>query len=131
MARYEPTARSSIPRRAGPPVGSGACGGLVALVALGALLVGVPLVLLRFGSWPITGVPTGEQIRDLPSTVVTDDAVIAILTVLLWVAWALFVASVLVEVVAQVRARAAARPGRRGRSAGRCRTRPATWSGRS
>jgi DNA-binding SARP family transcriptional activator/nucleoid-associated protein YgaU len=81
-------------------------GALVAFVALAALLVGVPLVLLRFGSWPITGVPTGEQLRDLPSTVVTDDAVIATLTVLLWVAWVLFAASVLVEVVAQVRARA-------------------------
>ncbi len=104
---------------------------LVAFVALAALLVGIPLVLLQFGSWPITGVPTGEQIRDLPSTVVTDDAVIALLTVLLWVAWVLFAASVLVEVVAQVRARGAGRPGRRGRSAGRCRTRRGTWSGRS
>jgi DNA-binding SARP family transcriptional activator/nucleoid-associated protein YgaU len=87
---------------------------LVAFVALAALLVGIPLVLLRFGSWPITGVPTGEQIRDLPSTVVTDDAVIALLTVLLWVAWVLFAASVLVELVAQVRARGRgeARPAR-------------------
>jgi DNA-binding SARP family transcriptional activator/nucleoid-associated protein YgaU len=89
-------------------------GALVALVALAALLVGIPLVLLQFGSWPITGVPTGEQIRDLPSTIVTDDAVIALLTVLLWAAWALFAASVLVEVVAQIRARARgeARPAR-------------------
>ena len=89
---------------------------LGALVALGVLLVGVPVALLQLGSWPITGVPTGDQIRDLPSTVVTDDAVIAILTVLLWVAWAAFVASVLVEIVAHVRARVRgeARPVRAG-----------------
>ncbi len=89
---------------------------LGALAALGVLLVGVPFALVQLGSWPITGVPTGEQIRDLPSTVVTDDAVIAILTVVLWLAWAVFVASVLVEVVAQVRARARGedRPARSG-----------------
>ncbi len=89
---------------------------LGALVALGVVLVGVPVALLQLGSWPITGVPTGDQIRDLPSTVVTDDAVIAILTVLLWVAWAAFVASVLVEIVAHVRARVRgeARPVRAG-----------------
>lgn len=101
------------PRPVAPALGSGPAGhvrrfvgALVALLALAALLGGIPLVLLRFGSWPITGVPTGQQLRDLPSTVVADDAVIAVLTLLLWAAWVVFAASVVVEAVAQVQGRA-------------------------
>ncbi|MFP3901545.1 MAG: LysM peptidoglycan-binding domain-containing protein, partial [Acidimicrobiia bacterium] len=77
-----------------------------ALVALGALLVlavGVPLVLLEWGTWPITGVPTWEQVRDLPTAVATDDGIFAVVTVALWGAWLAFVSAVVVEVVAQVR----------------------------
>jgi len=76
-----------------------------ALAALAALLVGVPVLLVRLGTWPITGVPTGDQVRDLPSTIVTDDAVLGVVTVILWAVWALFVLSVLVEVVVQLRRR--------------------------
>jgi DNA-binding SARP family transcriptional activator/nucleoid-associated protein YgaU len=92
------------PRRAGDALRR-SVRALVALVALAALVVGVPLVLLQFGHWPITGVPTWEQVQELPSTLATDGAVLAVVTVALWAAWAAFVASVVVEAAAQVRGR--------------------------
>ncbi|HEX6419315.1 MAG TPA: LysM peptidoglycan-binding domain-containing protein [Acidimicrobiales bacterium] len=78
---------------------------LPAAVALLALVAGVPLALLAWGDWPVTGLPSGEQIRELPSTVASDSAIIAVFTVALWVAWALFVACVVVEAAAEVRGR--------------------------
>jgi DNA-binding SARP family transcriptional activator/nucleoid-associated protein YgaU len=81
-----------------------------AAVAVGALLVllaGPPFVLLRWGHWPVTGVPSWDQVRDLPVTVVSDEAVLGLVTVVLWVGWALFVVSLLAEVVAQLRGRGA------------------------
>jgi DNA-binding SARP family transcriptional activator len=80
-----------------------------ALVTLVALIGGVPLVLARFGHWPIDGVPTWGQLRDLPATVVSDSAVFGVLTVAAWAVWALFVASVVVETIAELRGTAAAR----------------------
>ena len=54
------------------------------------LLVGPPLALLRWSRWPITGLPTTEQLRDLPTTVVSDAALLTTLTVAIWAAWAAF-----------------------------------------
>ena len=78
---------------------------LGALAVLGGLLGGIPWALLRFGDWPITGVPTWEQVVDLPTTVVTDEALFAVLTLALWASWALFAGSVVAEVGAQVQGR--------------------------
>jgi DNA-binding SARP family transcriptional activator/nucleoid-associated protein YgaU len=78
---------------------------LTAAGALAVLLGGVPFVLLSWGRWSITGVPSWDQIRDLPVTVVSDDAIVGLVTVALWVSWAVFVASVVAEVVAQLRGR--------------------------
>lgn len=77
--------------------------GLVALSALAALLGGVPWALVRFGRWPITGWPTGDQIRDLGDAVVSDTAVFAVLTVAAWLVWLLFLFSFAVEARAAVR----------------------------
>ena len=77
--------------------------GLVALVGLGFLIGAVPWALLRFGDWPINGLPSGEQLRDLGDTVVSDTAVFAVLTVAAWLVWALFMVSVLVEGAAAAR----------------------------
>ncbi|HLM64760.1 MAG TPA: BTAD domain-containing putative transcriptional regulator [Acidimicrobiales bacterium] len=79
--------------------------GLGALATLFGLVAGVPLALLRWGDWPITGLPTREQITDLPTTLVSDGTVVAILTVALWLCWAVFVLAVGAEVVVQVRGR--------------------------
>jgi nucleoid-associated protein YgaU len=78
---------------------------LPAAAALLALVAGVPLALLAWADWPVTGLPSGEQIRELPSTVASDSAIIAVFTVALWVAWGLFVACVVVEAAAEVRGR--------------------------
>jgi len=77
--------------------------GLVALIALGLLVVAVPWALVRFGDWPIKGLPSGEQLRDLGDTVVSDTAVFAVLTIAAWLVWAVFMLSVLVEGAAAAR----------------------------
>jgi DNA-binding SARP family transcriptional activator/nucleoid-associated protein YgaU len=99
---------ASVPRRYGGPLVAvrRLVRTLVALVTLLALLVAVPLVLLRWGSWPITGVPTWEQVQELPTTLADDGAVLAVVTVALWAAWAGFAASVALEVATQVGGRA-------------------------
>jgi nucleoid-associated protein YgaU len=83
--------------------------GVGAALALAGLLVAVPLALLRWGRWPITGLPTGEQLRDLPGTVVSDSALLGVFTVAVWVAWALFAVCVVAELVAELRGRDAGR----------------------
>ena len=79
--------------------------GLAAFLALAALLAGLPFALLQWGHWPITGLPTWDQIRDPPTTLVSDETVLAIFTLALWAAWAVFVVSVLAEAVVQIRGR--------------------------
>ena len=74
-----------IRRPARAPVGGDVARGLGAFVALAGLLVGVPFVLLRFGHWPITGVPSWSQVADLPTTLISDSTVLGIFTVALWV----------------------------------------------
>ncbi len=107
------TATSARRRPGGGPVRSMSAGqwvrGAAAAVALLVLLVGVPLALIRWGNWPITGLPTGRQLRDLPGTVASDDALIGVFTVALWAVWAVFAACVAAEIVAEVRGR---EPGR-------------------
>jgi nucleoid-associated protein YgaU len=83
--------------------------GLGAALALLALVVGVPWALLQWGDWPITGVPSWDQVRDLPSTVASDSAIIGAFTVALWVAWAAFVGCLIAEVAAEARGREATR----------------------
>lgn len=70
---------------------------LAALAALGGILGGLPWALVRFGQWPITGVPTGEQLSNLRDSVVSDTAVFGVLTLAAWLVWALFLLSFLVE----------------------------------
>lgn len=71
--------------------------GLLAIGVLAGILGGMPWVLVRFGNWPISGMPTGDQLRDLGDAVVSDTAVFGVLTLAAWLVWALFVASFLVE----------------------------------
>jgi nucleoid-associated protein YgaU len=83
--------------------------GIGAALALLALVLGVPWALLHWGEWPITGVPSWDQVRDLPGTVASDSAIIGAFTVALWVAWAAFVACLVAEVAAEARGREATR----------------------
>ncbi|HKH05181.1 MAG TPA: LysM peptidoglycan-binding domain-containing protein, partial [Acidimicrobiales bacterium] len=79
--------------------------GLGALVALVGLVVGVPFALMEWGHWPITGMPTWEQVTDLPTTLVSDSTVLGIFTLALWAVWAVFTVSVLAEAIVQARGR--------------------------
>lgn len=76
---------------------------LLALATLTAVLGGLPWVLASFGHWPISGWPTGDQIRNVGDAVVSDTAVFGVLTLAAWVVWLLFVVSFLVETGAAVR----------------------------
>jgi len=76
---------------------------VLAGLTLMALVIGLPILLARYGSWPIHQVPTASQLSDAPGQALTDDAVFAILTVAAWATWAAFTLSVLLELVAAVR----------------------------
>ena len=72
--------------------------GVTSLAALGALLVGMPLVLLRWGRLP--GAPDGDWWTRLADTAVSDTTVVVVLTVAAWAAWAAFTSAVIVEAAA-------------------------------
>ena len=76
---------------------------VLAGLTLMALVIGLPILLARYGSWPIRQVPTAAQLSDAPGQALTDDAVFAILTVAAWATWAAFTVSVGLELVAAVR----------------------------
>jgi len=76
---------------------------VLAGVILVVLVIGLPILLARYGSWPIRQVPTAAQLSDAPGQALTDDAVFAILTVAAWATWAAFTVSVVLELVAAVR----------------------------
>ena len=76
---------------------------VAALVALVGILGGIPWLLLRWGDWPITRLPTVEWFKRTMDTAVSDSALFSVLTVAAWLVWALFAFSVLVELGAAVR----------------------------
>ncbi|GMU78499.1 MAG: hypothetical protein AMXMBFR46_12940 [Acidimicrobiia bacterium] len=82
--------------------------GTASLLALTLVMVGVPSALLRWGRWPTAG-GTDDWWDRLRDTVVSDAAVFVVLTVVVAVVWALFVTSVVVELVAALRGREAPR----------------------
>ena len=76
-----------------------------ALLVLCLVAAGLPVALVRWGRWPITGIPSWGQVRELPSTVLTDSSLFGILTLAAWFVWAAFVGSVLLELVASMSGR--------------------------
>lgn len=76
---------------------------LASLAVLAVLIVGVPWLLARYGNWPITGLPDRDWWDGLGDSAVSDTTVFAVLTVAAWAVWALFVASVAVELAAGLR----------------------------
>ncbi|WP_405938226.1 hypothetical protein OG338_17525 [Streptomyces sp. NBC_00726] len=71
----------------------------LALLALAALVVGVPGALAYFVGWPLADeMPSLEMLQQQ----ITVDTFISVLTVVVWLAWAQFTACVLVEVKAAV-----------------------------
>lgn len=81
---------------------------LTALVVLGGLIAGIPWALLTWSEWPITSAPTWEQVKDLPTTAVSDQAIVTVMVVALWALWAVLLVSIIAELFNQ--ARSAQRP---------------------
>lgn len=71
----------------------------LALVALAALVVGVPLSLASLVGWPL---PSSAPSLEMLQRELSVGAFLRVLAVLVWVAWAQFTACVLVEVKAAV-----------------------------
>lgn len=74
--------------------------GLFALVALAALVVGVPALLLALGTLPATG-PTLDEAREVLLSPDDDGSgLLTTMTVAAWIAWLWLVVPVLIEIVA-------------------------------
>lgn len=85
--------------------------GLVALVALGALVAGIPWALWHFVGWPLPHhVPTATEVgRALSRHGIPARALIDALAIVVWITWAVLVASVAAEIPAAVSGRTARR----------------------
>ncbi|MGW9047332.1 LysM peptidoglycan-binding domain-containing protein [Streptomyces lydicus] len=78
------------------------------LVALAALVIGLPLALLRIGTLP-AGVPSVADIGDALMAPDDGQVLFTALTLVCWVLWAWFIASLVVEAAALLRHRTAPR----------------------
>ncbi|GGN61509.1 membrane protein [Streptomyces kronopolitis] len=78
------------------------------LAALAALVVGLPLALLRVGTLP-AGVPSVGDIGDALMAPDDGQVLFTAITLVCWVLWAWFIASLVVEAAALLRHRAAPR----------------------
>ncbi|MHB1986660.1 MAG: BTAD domain-containing putative transcriptional regulator [Acidimicrobiales bacterium] len=85
--------------------------GLGALVLLAALVGGVPWALWHFIGWPLPHhIPSASQVgRALNRQGIPDQALIDALAVVVWITWAVLVASIAVEVPAALSGRHAPR----------------------
>ena len=85
--------------------------GAAALAALAGLLAGIPFALWHFVGWPLPHhVPTAIQVgRALDRQAIPAQALVDALAVVVWLAWASLLASVVLEIPAALRGRAARR----------------------
>ena len=86
-------------RRSGSP-GADRLKGFVALLAILAIVGGVPYVLLRF-----FGTPWPERMpsRDVLFSELSIETVLGIIAVVIWIAWLHFVVCLIAEAVAEIR----------------------------
>jgi DNA-binding SARP family transcriptional activator/LysM repeat protein len=85
--------------------------GLCALVLLAALVVGIPWALWHFVGWPLPHhVPSAAQVgRALNRQGIPDQTLVDALAVVVWLTWAVLVASIAVEIPAALSGRHAPR----------------------
>ncbi|MDQ6837457.1 MAG: LysM peptidoglycan-binding domain-containing protein [Actinomycetota bacterium] len=76
---------------------------LMAALVLFVLVIGVPVLLVRYGPSLPHRLPTSAQVRHAPAQALTDDAMFTILTVVAWLAWVVFTVSAVVELVSELR----------------------------
>ncbi|NEA37242.1 hypothetical protein [Streptomyces sp. SID13031] len=95
----EPVRNARLPQRPGGGAGD-RVRGLVSLVAIVAIVVGVPYVLLRF-----FGTPWPDQLpnQDVLTDALTAQTVIGIIAFFVWIAWLHFVICLIAEAIAEVR----------------------------
>jgi DNA-binding SARP family transcriptional activator len=70
---------------------------VLASLVLGFLMVGVPIALVAFGR-----LPGWNQVTDLPGEMLTDTTAFALLTLIAWAAWSVFVPVVVLELAAEL-----------------------------
>ncbi|BCJ73214.1 hypothetical protein CS0771_27580 [Catellatospora sp. IY07-71] len=84
--------------------------GLASLIALTAVVGGVPVALVKFAGNPLPRhVPTLDELGTLLTSPDNGDLFLRALAIAGWIAWATFTLSVLVEIVARLRGRRAIR----------------------
>ena len=80
------------------------------LLVTGILLAGLPYALARFTGWPLPRhPPTRQQLQVFLVSPMTDDAIVRALACAVWLLWAIFTLSVIIEVVAAMRGQPAPR----------------------
>ncbi|MFI6677023.1 BTAD domain-containing putative transcriptional regulator [Kribbella sp. NPDC050470] len=96
----EPVQSARLPQRRSGSPGADRLKGFVALLAILAIVGGVPYVLLRF-----FGTPWPEQVpsRDVLFSELSIDTVLGILAFFIWIAWLHFVVCLVAEAVAEIR----------------------------
>ncbi|WP_433157511.1 hypothetical protein [Kribbella sp. CA-247076] len=96
----EPVRQARLPQRRSSSPGADRLKGFVALLAILAIVGGVPYVLLRF-----FGTPWPERMpsRDVLFSELSIETVLGIIAVVIWLAWLHFVVCLIAEVVAEIR----------------------------
>ena len=96
----EPVQAARLPQRRSGSPGADRLKGFVALLAILAIVGGVPYVLLRF-----FGTPWPEQMpsRDVLFSELSIETVLGIIAVVIWIAWLHFVVCLIAEAVAEIR----------------------------
>lgn len=98
----EPVRSARLPQRTAGSAAADRLKGLVSLVAILAIVVGVPAVLIKFFGTPW---PDKMPSRDVLFDQLSTDTVLGIIAFFIWVAWLHFVICLLAEAVAEVRGR--------------------------
>ncbi|WP_112236606.1 hypothetical protein [Kribbella monticola] len=96
----EPVRSARLPQRGSGSAGADRLKGLVSLVAILAIVGGVPYVLLRFFGTPW---PDKMPTRDLLFDQLSTDTVLGIIAFFIWLAWLHFVICLIAEAVTEIR----------------------------
>ena len=85
--------------------------GIAAFILLVGLVVGVPWALSRYIGWPLPrAVPNWSEVRRaLEEDGIPDDVLLRALAIVVWLTWAVLVASIVTEAIAALRGTTAKR----------------------
>ncbi|ADB32362.1 hypothetical protein Kfla_3301 [Kribbella flavida DSM 17836] len=100
MVKTSEPVRARLPQRGSRSTGADRLKGFVSLLAILAIVGGVPYVLLRFFGTPW---PDRMPSRDVLFSELTIETVLGIIGVVVWLAWLHFVVCLIAEVIAEIR----------------------------